>query len=154
MIAFRAILRSYQEDGQAALPLCQQAFALLSAENYLVRAQVACAQFWAYYTSAANDAVTAIQSGLQAVSLAQVAGLTTLALALMSSTAIHMIGTGQLHEAHQLIQQGMQMTTQSAGFVLPAVGWLTLLQADILREWNQLDTALVHNQATFLGMSR
>jgi len=120
----------------------QWAADLLSADNYLVRAQAACAQFWAYYSSATNDAATAIQNGLQAVSLTQATGQATLILAVMSSTAMHMIGTGQLHEAYQLTQQGMQLRTQSAGFVLPAVGWPTLLQADILREWNQLDAAL------------
>ncbi len=142
VIVFRAIVRSYREDGQAALPLCQQASALLSADNYLVRAQAACAQLWAYYSSATNDAATAIQNGLQAVSLAQATGQATLILAVMSSTVMHMIGTGQLYEAYQLTQQGMQLRTQSAGFVLPAVGWPMLLQADILREWNQLDAAL------------
>lgn len=142
VIAFRALMRSYQENGQTALPLCQQALALLSADNYLVRAQVACAQFWAYYTSAANDAVAAIQSGLQAVSLAQKTEQTTLILAVMSSTVLHLIGTGQLHEAQQMTRQGVLVGTQSGEFIVPAVGWSILLQADILREWNQLDAAL------------
>ena len=45
VIAFRAILQSYQEDGQAALSLCQQALSLLSADNFMTRAyQSACAQ--------------------------------------------------------------------------------------------------------------
>jgi LuxR family maltose regulon positive regulatory protein len=135
-------VRSYREDGQTALPLCQQALTLLSADNYLVRAQTAGARLWAYYTSATNDAVTAIQHGLQAVSLAQAAGLTTLALALMSSTVMHIIGAGQLHEVYQLTQQAMQLRTQSADFTLSEVGWPMLLHADILREWNQLDAAL------------
>jgi LuxR family maltose regulon positive regulatory protein len=142
VIAFRALVRSYQENGETALPLCQQALALLSAENYLVRTQVACAQFWAYYTSTANDAVAAIQSGLQAISLAQATEQTTLILAIMSSTVLHMIGTGQLHEAQRLTLQGVRLGTQSEEFMVPAVGWPILLQADLLREWNQLDAAL------------
>jgi len=36
----------------------------------------------------------------------------------------------------------MQLGTQPRGFVLPEVGWPTAFRAEILREWNQLDTAL------------
>ncbi len=140
--AFRALVRSYQKNGETALPLCQQALTLLPANNYLVCTQVACAQFWAYYTSTANDAVAAIESGLQAISLAQATEQMTLILAVMSSTVLHMIGIGQLHEGHQLILQAVQLGTQSGEFIVPAVGWPLLLQADLLREWNQLDTAL------------
>ena len=142
VIAFRALMRSYQKHGETALPLCQQALTLLSADNYLVRTQIATAQFWAYYSSTTNDAVAAIQSGLQAISLARATEQTTLILAVMSSTVIHMIGAGQLHEALRLTRQGVLQGTQSAEFMVPAVGWPILLQADILREWNQLDAAL------------
>ncbi len=141
--AFRAFVRSYQKNGETALPLCRQALALLPADNYLVRAQVACAQLWASYTSTANDAVAAIESGLQIISLAQAAEQTVLILAAMSSTVLHMIGTGQLHEAHWLTQQGIRLGTKPGEFMVPAVGWPILLQADLLREWNQLDMALV-----------
>lgn len=142
IITFRAIVRSYQENGETTLPLCQQAITLLSADKYLVRTQIAIAQLWANYTSTINDAVAAIQSGLQAVSLAQATEQTTLILAIISSTAIHMIGAGQLHEALRLTRQGVLLGTQSGDFMAPAVGWSILLQADILREWNQLDAAL------------
>ncbi len=143
VIAFRALMRSYEANGQSALPLCQQALALLPAENYIARTQVACAQFWAYYTSSANDAFSAIQSGLYAISLAQTTGQTTLVLAVMGPTALHMITTGQLHEALRLTQQAMLLGTKPEESVLPGVGWSLISQADILREWNQLDTALL-----------
>ena len=64
----------HEEDGEAALPLCQRALALLSAKNIVGRIQVAIAQLIAYYISSANDAVAAIESALQAVSLAQATG--------------------------------------------------------------------------------
>jgi len=141
VITFRAILQSLQKNGHIALSLCQQALALLSPENSMVRTLVASAQLFSYYTSAANDATTAIHRGLQAVSLAQTAGYTALAIALMSSTAMHMIGMGQLHKAQQLVREAILLGKQPTGALLPDIGWPMVLQAEILREQNQLDAA-------------
>jgi len=141
-IAWRAFMRCHVGDGQVALSLCQQALSLLSADNYLVRAIVNWAQFRASYVSSANDAVAAIQSGLQASSLAQSAGQTALAIVIMGTTACYMIGAGRLHEAQRLTQQALLLGTQQPGNILPDVGWPALFQANILREWNELDAAL------------
>mgnify|MGYP001258247725 CR=1 FL=1 len=141
-IAWHAFLQSHREDGQTALALCQQAKGLLSAENALGYAFVGTAQLIAYYSSSANDAVTAIQSGLQAANgLAAVPGMTSLAIADMGYTIMYMIGAGQLYKAQQLIQRAVQLGTPSGERMLPDVGWPILLQAEIQREWNELDTA-------------
>jgi LuxR family maltose regulon positive regulatory protein len=142
VIAYRAILQSYDEDGQSALTLCQQALTLLSADNFVFRTVVAQARLWACYVSSVNDAVAAVESGLQACSLAQTAGQLPFAIGAMGTTALHMLGTGQLHEAQRLTQQAMQLGTKSEELVLPEVGWPALWQAEILRERNQLDAAL------------
>jgi LuxR family transcriptional regulator, maltose regulon positive regulatory protein len=142
VIAFRAILCSHQQDGQAALSLCQKALSLLSAKNSMARAQVSIAQLQACYVSSANDAVVAVQSGLQAGSLAQAAGQTTFAITVMGTTAMYMIGTGRLHEAERLSQRAILLGTQLEELVLPEVGYPAIFQAEILREWNQLDEAL------------
>ena len=52
-----------------------------------------------------------------------------------------MIGTGRLHQTQQLTQQAMLLGTQPGAFVLPVVGWPMLWQAEVLREWNQLEAA-------------
>ena len=69
------------------------------------------------------------------------AGHTTLAISLTASTVIYMIGAGRLHEAQRLNQQAMQLAVQPDELVLPIVGWPSLFQGEILREWNELDTA-------------
>jgi len=140
VITFRAIVRGHEEDAQVALPLCQQALALLSTENLAARAFVAWAQKRALYVSVANNAVAAIESGLQSSSLARAAGKTALAIGTMGSTAMYMIGTGQLHEVQRLTQQAIQLGTHE-GFVSPDVCWPTIWQAEILRQWNKLDAA-------------
>lgn len=128
-------------NGQATLSLCQQSLNLLSTENHLVRAIVNWTQLRASYISSTNNAVFAIQSGLQASSLAQAAEQTPLAIVIMGTTACYMIGAGRLREAQQLTQQAMLLGTQQLGIVLPDVGWPALFQANLLREWNQLDAA-------------
>jgi len=142
VIVTRAHLRSYEEDGEAALALSQRALTLLSAQNLVARAHAAGIQLMAYYSSSANNAVAAIQGGLQAISIAQATQQPTFAISYMGTTALHMIGTGQLHEAYQLSQQAILLGTQSKEVILPNVGWPTVVQAEILREWNQLNTAL------------
>jgi LuxR family maltose regulon positive regulatory protein len=137
VIAFRTLLRCYEADGEVALSLCQQALALLSAENSIGHIQVFMVQFIAYYTSSANDVVAAIESALQAVSLAQAIGQTSLVITMLFSNAVYLLRAGQLHEAERLAQQAIDLGTMS-----PLVCWATLPQADLLREWNQLDRAL------------
>jgi LuxR family maltose regulon positive regulatory protein len=141
-IAYRALLKIFDEDGEAALALCQQAQALLSADNYGARSHIAAASLKASYTSSVNDAAAAIQIGLQASSLNQTTGNTDQAISLMGVTAMHLIGTGHLHEAQRQAQQAILLGKKSDAYVPPAVGWPMVWQAEVLREWNQLDAAL------------
>ncbi len=53
VISIRALLRSYQEDGQAALSLCEQALALLSPDNIIAHAGIAHTQHVIYGISRA-----------------------------------------------------------------------------------------------------
>ena len=146
VMACRAYVQSFGGDGQDTLTLCRQALCLLSAENKMLRAEVYWAQSRTYYVSSANDAVAAIQSGLQGSILAQEAGDTALAITIIGTTACFMIGAGHLHDAQQLAEQAMQLGRQPRGFVLPEVGWPTVFRAEILREWNELDAALALSQ--------
>ena len=123
---------------EAVLPLSQQTLTQLSADNYIARSLVGSAQAVAYYTCA-NNTEAAIQSGLQASSLAQAAGKPALAISALGTTVLSMIGAGQLREALQLVQQAILLgKTESGDILFPEVGWPALLQADILREWNEI----------------
>ena len=141
-LTYRALLQALGKDGQTALPLCQQAQALLKADSVGAHAHLAVTKLFASYSSPINDAQAAIQIGLQASSHNQAAGNTDQAVSIIGVTAMHMIGAGQLHETHRLIQQAILLGSQSGAFVLPRIGWPTLFQAEVLREWNQLDAAL------------
>jgi LuxR family maltose regulon positive regulatory protein len=141
VIGLRAVLRTYQGDGQAALEFFQRALTLLSPENLVAHAQIVSGQVLAFYASSVNDAVTAIETGLRSISLAQATGQIGLIIVVVGSTAIHMIGAGRLHEAYRLAQQAIELGKQSGELMLPEVGLSAALQALVLCEWNKLDKA-------------
>jgi ATP/maltotriose-dependent transcriptional regulator MalT len=137
----RAFLWCYTEEGHAALALCEQALALLSAEDAITRVHVAITQLIASYASLANDMAAALKCGYQVLLLAQVVGEPAYTSSMMSIPAIYMIGAGRLHEVKQLTQQAIQFGTSPTGSKLPDAGFPAVLQAEILREWNELDAA-------------
>ncbi len=141
IVAFRALLKSYEEDGPATQTLCQQALSLLSAQNCIGHAQVAFAQLVNSYTSSTNGVDDTIKNALRAGFLAQTEGNIALAIGIMSATALYMIGAGRLRKAYRLTKRAILLGTQPGMLVQPEVGWPALLQAEILREWNQLDEA-------------
>src|SRR5205807_4087973 len=110
------------------------------AEKHSIHAMINITKTETYYTSE-NDAEVAIHMGVQAISLAHKAGQDALVLGLMAVTVRCMIDAGRLHEAQRLVKQGLQLGTTPTGALLPQVGWIALFQAEILREWNQLDAA-------------
>lgn len=142
VITLRATLRSYEGNGQAVLELSQQALALVSPENLVVRTVIALNQGLAFYASPINNAVTAIEMMMQAIPLAKSAEQISFIIIAMSGTSQKMGGTGQLHEIYQLTQQAIELGKQPGELIFPEVGWSIALQAMVLCEWNQLDEAL------------
>jgi LuxR family maltose regulon positive regulatory protein len=141
VLTLRAYLLSYTADGQAAFALYEQALAYLSPENARFRAVIAIGKLYAYSSSSANDSVAAIESGYQAILLTKEAKQPAVTFAMMSATAIHLIGAGRLHEAKQLTQQVVLLETSSSDPQFPLTGWVIFCQAEILRERNELASA-------------
>ena len=141
VLALRALLRSYIGDGPATLALAEQALALLSPENISFRAIVAIAKSIAYYTSSANDAIAAVKYGYHAIQLTQEAREPAVTFCMVAATAVDFIGTGRLHEAELLTQQALLQEAQSGGSRLPEEGWIMIMQAEVLRERNELASA-------------
>ncbi len=141
IVTDRTYLSSFLADGQAAFALYEQALALLSPEDAAFRAIAAIGKSIAYYSSSANNAMAAIESGYQAALLTQEAKQPAVTFAMRAKTAIHLIGAGRLHEAEQLTRQTIQLETPSDNPHVPWTGWVTLSRAEILREWNELASA-------------
>jgi LuxR family maltose regulon positive regulatory protein len=141
VIALRAALKAFEGDEQATLELSQRALTLLSPENLVARAGIASNQGIVLYVSSANNAVTAVETMVQTISLARAADQIGFILVTIGSTALHMLGTGQLHEAYQQTQQAIELDKQSEKLMIPEVGLSAAFQAMILCEWNKLDEA-------------
>jgi LuxR family maltose regulon positive regulatory protein len=137
----RAFLWCYVEEGHIALALCEQALALLSPENAIARTLVAITQLIAYYASSANDMLAAVKYGQQSILLSQTVGEPAHTISVIGIHALYMIGAGRLHEVMQLTHQALQLGTLPTGSKLPDMGWPAVLQAEVLREWNELDAA-------------
>jgi len=140
-VSFRAALRTYEGDGWASLALCEQARTLFSADNLVARSLNLELQAMAFYYTNVNDAKTGVQIGLQSVSLAQDTGLLPFAFNALGGVSIHMIGAGQLHETRRLIERAVLLGKQPGKPMLPEVGYPIAYQAEIMREWNDLDAA-------------
>jgi LuxR family maltose regulon positive regulatory protein len=142
VLTLRVYLHScYTEDGLATLVLGEQALALLSPENAAFRVIVTIAKLLAYYISSVNDVVAAIACGYQTILFAQEAKQPAVVLCMTVSTVLPLIGAGRLHEAEQLIQQALLQETPSGSPRLPEVGWIMFMQAEIVRERNDLASA-------------
>ena len=143
VLTLRAFLQSFTEDGAATLALGEQALVLLSPESVAFRAIVTMAKAIASYSSSANDVAAAIAYGCQATLLAQEAKQPAVVLALVVPTVLYLIGAGRLHEAERLIQQALLHERSFGGPRLPEVGWIMIMQAEIVRERNELAAAHV-----------
>jgi LuxR family maltose regulon positive regulatory protein len=141
IFSFRAWLQCFQPDGELALSLCQQALNLLSPDNNMVRAVICKTRAIVYYASSLNDAEAAVKGILQSVSFARAAGQSALAVGLVGTLLPCLIAAGQLHEAQRMSYQLIGQGEQPAGLAFSDGGWPAIFRADILREWNDLDTA-------------
>ena len=138
--ALRAVhISVYQGDGQAALAFCQQALALLPEQHLAARSDVALAQCSA--SIAMGDIRKATHFGLQASALAQATGNPFTAITILNSVATGLLISGQLHEIRHIVEQATRLAQRSKGLPFPLESWPMAAQADMLREWNQLDAA-------------
>jgi LuxR family maltose regulon positive regulatory protein len=139
VIASHAFMLGFLEDRGAEVPHCLQALDSLSIDNGTVYVLAALARSQAFYFSSINNAPAAIQIGLQSIALAHTVGHTAFEILEIGTTAVYLLGAGQLQETYRLTQQAILLGTQPGGFVISEVSWPTFWQAEVLREWNQLD---------------
>jgi LuxR family maltose regulon positive regulatory protein len=141
VLTLRASLHCFTGDGPATLAVAEQALALLSPENIPFRAIVALAKSITYYGSSANDVTASIACGYQAILFTQEARQPVVTFCMIATTALYLIGAGCLHEVDRLIQQALLLQMPSGGPCLPEVGWIMIIQAEVLRERNDLASA-------------
>ena len=139
-LTLRAFLHCLTEDGSAAIALGEQALALLFPKNFIFRVFVSMGRLF-YYSSSANNSMAAVESGRQAILLAQEAKRPAVTFAMVAATTVGLIGAGCLHEAERLIQQALLQETLLSDPRLPEMGTVTFCRSEISRERNELAAA-------------
>ncbi|MFL5657719.1 MAG: LuxR C-terminal-related transcriptional regulator [Ktedonobacteraceae bacterium] len=140
IVARRAVVAAYYGEGQRAHEQCLLALSYLSEQDPFQQSLVAVAQGLSALSE--GQAVVATQHLLQAGTLMQAMGISGAAINYLSLAASFLHIQGRLHEAWQLCQQATQLGTSPEGHLSASVGVAYAYQADVLREWHQLDTAL------------
>ncbi|WP_040442035.1 LuxR C-terminal-related transcriptional regulator [Ktedonobacter racemifer] len=142
IMALRALLVGYYGEEQTARELSQKALRLLPDQEYEIRGFVSYvnAQL-ALFSGQSNKA---FQQVLQARSFFQAAGNFPGQLTIWSVAAFFSHMQGHLHEAWQLSQQAIDGAAQLGNISFSGMMLAYSCQADILREWNQLNAALDH----------
>ncbi len=139
VLAFQAFVTSFSGDGRANLPQCQHIAAHLSEEHLLARGWLAGAEAQTYRSL--GEVVSATQRNLEASQLMQATGHTSIATSFLSSAASLLIMRGRLHEAWQCCEHAIDLSRLEGYPLSIEIGHISVYQMDILREWNQLDTA-------------
>ncbi len=140
ILALRAYIAGAYGESRATLELCQRAMAQLSEQDHYEHALVAYARALAFYAD--GQAKAATQSALESSAFYQAAGMIGSAISYMGMATIPLHTQGQLHAVWRTCQRALQLGTEAGSPANPAVGLIYARQADVLREWNQLDEAL------------
>jgi LuxR family transcriptional regulator, maltose regulon positive regulatory protein len=138
--ALRAIVADYYGDSETVQHQCQLALAHLSQKDAFQQATIAAMQGLRALTS--GKTVTATQRMREASALRLAAGSVGGAIHYLNMVASCLQMQGHLHEAWQVFQQTITLGTEPTGSPSVVVGGTYAYRADVLREWNQLDTAL------------
>ena len=143
ILALRALITSYHGDASEAFSLCEQTLMYLDEQQYAIHAVVAIAQAMAYF--ARGDAALAVRHALRASTLGQMAGSKWQTLSHNDIVAHALFYQGKLHEAWHVCNRSVELVREWAreagGLLSPLVSLVYGRQAELLREWNQLDAA-------------
>ena len=140
IMALRALQAGFYGEEQTARELSQKALRLLPDQACETRAFVSFAN--AHIALFSGQSREAFQHALQAGSCFQAAGNVPGQLTILSVAALFSHMQGHLHEAWQLSQQAIEGAAQQGNMPFSGMMLAYFCQADILREWNQLDAAL------------
>jgi LuxR family maltose regulon positive regulatory protein len=142
MAALRAELALFEENSEQALALSSQALAYLPPENLLLRSMATQVQGFTYRLQ--GEVTQARRVLAEASTLSQTAGNLTFAIFALSDLAEVQVMQGQLRQAAQTFQRIMNLASEHRAWPFPPTGTAYVGMGNLLREWNELDTAVQH----------
>jgi LuxR family maltose regulon positive regulatory protein len=149
--ALQAFVAGQRGDVPGMIALAQQALAFDSADTGEPGSLSLLALGNAHFFN--GDLAAAHQTLATVIATHEVTGdlfATMLAIYILADVEMHQ---GQLHQATELLQQGLQLGTGDDGQPLPIAGLASMGLGEILRERNQLDAAM-HSLQTGIALAR
>jgi LuxR family transcriptional regulator, maltose regulon positive regulatory protein len=149
--ALQAIVASLRGDVPSLIALAQAALALGSADTGEPHSLSLLALGLAHFFD--GDLVAAHETLTQVIARRQTSGdllPTMLAIYVLADVELHQ---GQLHQASELLQQGLLFGSGADGQPLPIAGLAHMGLGDVLRERNELDAAM-HSLRTGIALAR
>lgn len=141
VMAKRAFLvAAYEEDGERALALCNEALSYLTGEDHNELSIISWARQIAYLSL--GRAVEAMDSVLERVAQARRAGLIYLHFAALADAGALLQLQGKLQAAERLFTQAINVDYPEDRLVHSSTALACVYEADLLRQWNRLDEAL------------
>ena len=140
IFARRALIAGYYGESKTASMLCQQALAHLSEQDLYERAIVANVRSWVSIIE--DHGMETTDRLLETSALMQAAGNSGAAINFMSVAAYFLHFQGHLHQAWRLLERAIEFASQPGVPPSALVDLPRSHQAELLREWNQLDRAL------------
>ncbi len=135
------LVAAYEEDGERALALCDEARSHLGTEDHNELSIISWARQLAYLSL--GRAAEAVDSVLERVDQTRRAGLIYLHIAALADAGALLQLQGKLHAAGQLFAQAIDRGYPEDRLLHSSAALADVYEADLLREWNRLDEALV-----------
>lgn len=135
----RAMLTTFQGDGQATATLAERALQLLPEESLFMRTLMTDSLGIAYLML--GDFPAAIQALEQAAHMGEQTGNVLAAAGAWGNVAGLHLTAGRLQRARELLERALELSTSPTGQRLPAAGKALLGLGQVWREWNDIDTA-------------
>lgn len=135
------LVAAFEEDAERALELCDEACSHLTEEDHNELSIVSWARQLAYLSL--GRAVEATDSVLKRVEQTHRAGLLNLHIAALADAAALLQLQGKLHAAERMFARAINLGNPQNWLAHSSAALAYVYEADLLREWNRLDEALV-----------
>jgi LuxR family maltose regulon positive regulatory protein len=135
----RAMLATFQGDGQATATLAEQALQLLPEDSLFMRTLMIDSLGIAYLML--GDFPSAIEALEQAARMGEQTNNVLAASGAWGNVAGLHLTAGRLQRAHELLERALELATSPTGRRLPAAGKALLGLGQVWREWNDIEAA-------------
>jgi LuxR family maltose regulon positive regulatory protein len=139
--AMRAFMAVVEGRVASAVELCRQALERLPEDDVFLQSLVSWLLSASYLSAGDLDAGSQMLE--ETIQVSQESGNVMVAAGALTQAARLHVRKGQLVEAKAVLEQAIELATDERGRALPVAGRAMITLGDLLREWNDLDAAVL-----------